>query len=121
MPESPDVDQALVCWDCGTPLVMHADGAEKPCGHQGPMVLPRAEYLRRKGPRMPETPDFHAIARAALTDPAGHYDAYRVGPVADQLRLVWNARGAADIAKLEAELPGALTKRLDAALRSLDR
>jgi hypothetical protein len=44
----------------------------------------------------------------------------------DGLRLAWNARGAADIAKLEAEIPnvwttaepaGALTR----ALRTLDR
>jgi hypothetical protein len=46
--------------------------------------------------------------------------------VIDELRLVWNARGAADIARLEAEIPnvwttaeaaGALTR----ALRALDR
>ena len=33
----------------------------------------------------------------------------------------WNARGAADIATLEAELPGVYTKTLDRALRRLDR
>lgn len=48
MPE-PDVDQVLVCWDCGTPIVMHPDGAEKPCGHTGTAVVTRAVYLRLKG------------------------------------------------------------------------
>lgn len=46
--------------------------------------------------------------------------------IAEQLRLVWNARGAADVAKIEFEIPnvwaspepaGPLTR----ALRSLDR
>jgi hypothetical protein len=53
---------------------------------------------------MPESPDFERIARVALTDPTVPYDADRVGPVADALRSIWNARGAADIAKVESEL-----------------
>jgi predicted RNA-binding Zn-ribbon protein involved in translation (DUF1610 family) len=48
MPESPDFEQVLVCWTCGTPIVMHADGAEKPCGHPGTLLVTRAEYRRLK-------------------------------------------------------------------------
>lgn len=39
---------ALVCWDCGTPIVMRADGAEKPCGHTGTLVVTLAEWARRR-------------------------------------------------------------------------
>jgi hypothetical protein len=75
---------------------------------------------------MPESPDFEKIAREIdrvvteyarttldLPDP--------VPVIIDQLRLVWNARGAADLAKLEADFPGTVTKMIDRALRSLDR
>ena len=49
--------------------------------------------------------------------------------IVEQLRLVWNARGAADLAKIEAELfssmgaaqAGPYVTQLRAALRSLDR
>lgn len=46
--------------------------------------------------------------------------------IAEQLRLVWNARGAADIARLEFEIPNVWTSAepagpLTRALRSLDR
>jgi hypothetical protein len=48
-----------------------------------------------------------------------------VGLVAEQLCLVWNARGAADMAKLEAALymdgSARYTRALDRALRTLDR
>lgn len=71
---------------------------------------------------MPETPDFDQIAArtgvATISCPA----------VAEQLRLVWNARGAADLATIEATITYALSASapglvsyLDRALRSLDR
>ena len=49
--------------------------------------------------------------------------------MAEQFRLVWNARGAADIVKLEAEFRSRIgdttsesyVKHLNRALRSLDR
>ena len=52
-----------------------------------------------------------------------------IGSVRDQLRLIWNARGAADIATVECELfeimkpadVGRHLKRLDRAIRALDR
>jgi hypothetical protein len=74
---------------------------------------------------MPESPDFDQIARTIIGAPEDNIRPRAIHDVhiliIEQLRLVWNARGAADITKLEAELPGAVTKRLDAALRSLDR
>jgi hypothetical protein len=43
--------------------------------------------------------------------------------VAEQLRLVWNARGAADLAELDAVLAGASPsmKAIDQIIRALDR
>lgn len=91
---------------------------------------------------MTETPDFDQIARYLLdrivdvlpgdTDQrvaAQRRDLF-APDVVEQLRQVWNARGLADIAKLEPileEPPGAgpprvvTMKTLDHALRTLDR
>jgi hypothetical protein len=71
---------------------------------------------------MPDTPDFDEIAQN-MAD----LDAW--GPIAEKLRQVWNARGAADIVKVESELStmmgstaaGPYCKNLDRALRTLDR
>ena len=84
---------------------------------------------------MSEAPDFDQIAqRLAMSLPGA------IGPpfvrlreqIAQELRLAWNARGAADIVRLEAELSTAdestatigrpfSIKMLNRALRSLDR
>ena len=85
---------------------------------------------------MPETPDFeqiaHHIVDVAYTDDGQTVRdvkaALRAG-IAEQLRLVWNARGAADVATIETELTammgataaGPLIKNLDRAVRQLDR
>jgi len=77
-----------------------------------------------------ETPDFAQIARtsvdamSSLSTPVG-----RASYIAEQLRLVWNARGAADLVKVEAELTammggnasGPYVKNLERAIRKLDR
>lgn len=70
---------------------------------------------------MPETPDFRQMARDLTW--TEDYGASPIGAIEEQLRLVWNARGAADIAKLEAAFDGVQPsmKTLDHALRSLDR
>jgi len=61
-------------------------------------------------------PDFEQIARFALHPMSGP-DQFRLGPIVEALRQVWNARGAADIARLEA-----LDVMVSAdTLRSLDR
>jgi len=99
---------------------------------------------------MPETPDFPTIALRVITDleaitgddgpdppglPIAEIKAFNaqtrqmMAVIAEQLRLVWNARGAADIAKLEDSLTslmgatasGPYVKNLDRALRTLDR
>ena len=87
---------------------------------------------------MPDTPDFEQIALDAIilrvtsglgwAIPAGGLATLQVA-IAEQLRLVWNARGAADLTKLETELmavmgaksSGPYVKNLGRALRSLDR
>jgi hypothetical protein len=76
---------------------------------------------------MPETPDFDQIARRLLVLDREN----RIGDaldtfateIAEELRQVWNARGAADIAKLEGafEQTQPSVKVLHQALRSLDR
>jgi hypothetical protein len=95
---------------------------------------------------MPESPDFEQLIRELLAEAAtrdvmamkepdaidrsGHEHVARLlRAAAEQLRLVWNARGAADIAKLDTELSilmgatmaGPYVKNLDRALRRLDR
>lgn len=84
---------------------------------------------------MPETPDFDQIARSMITtiatddEPRRHLINGLIADIAEQLRLVWNKRGAADIAKLDNDLSilmgptaaGPYVKNLDRALRSLDR
>ena len=75
---------------------------------------------------MPETPDFEKIARAILEASDGEPGETRI---AEQLRLIWNARGDADLAKIEHELAmlmgatasGPYLKTLDRELRKLDR
>lgn len=81
---------------------------------------------------MPETPDFEQIAhRIAMSLPGA------IGPpfvllrehIWKELRLAWNARGAADLVALEASLAsqvgateaGRIGKNLNRALRALDR
>ena len=72
---------------------------------------------------MPESPDFEQIARRTVGDNFGTSPNYMAVAVAEQLRLVWNARGAADIAKLAEvmddynDYPASLGRTL----RSLDR
>jgi hypothetical protein len=76
---------------------------------------------------MPESPDFEKMAHAiVMSVPAvmGATVALHRAHIAEQLRLVWNARGAVDISALEtaygADSPP-LMKTLDRAIRAQDR
>lgn len=75
---------------------------------------------------MPETPNFEQIARRLVDSLDGDArdqfddDAF-VLRIAEQLRLVWNARGAADIAKIGFAFMERTLKSFDRELRSLDR
>lgn len=74
---------------------------------------------------MPE-PDFDSIARAFLDRVDTAFTAGRTDQIVratvEQLRAVWNARGAADIAKLEAEWRDGITEApVLRAIRSVDR
>lgn len=77
---------------------------------------------------MPETPDFAKIARllrsAAII--ATHQPDVAVNAIQTELTKIWNARGAADIAKLEFEIPNVWTSPepagpLTRAIQTLDR
>jgi hypothetical protein len=83
---------------------------------------------------MPEPIDFKQIARTLVTTWVQGWmpdaqAAVLTAQLAAQLRKVWNARGAADIARIEHELStmlgsaaaGPYVKNLDQALRGLDR
>ena len=122
MPEPPDVDQVLVCWDCGTPIVRHADGAEKPCGHPGTVVVTRAEYERLRGSRTAEPPDFRSIARelARVLHHAEALDTWDLDEAVLLLTQVWNARGAADCAAVD-DVAHTNQAAVAAAIRSVDR
>ena len=77
---------------------------------------------------MPESPDFEQIAER-LVPPGGMKLSTAKAAIAEQLRVIWNARGAADLTKLESELSilmgstaaGPYVKNLDRALRTLDQ
>lgn len=76
---------------------------------------------------MPETPDFEKLARQFSPDGAGLTEADKAREakmtplVADLLRQVWNARGAADVAAMETSHANYDWSELEAAIRSLDR
>lgn len=71
---------------------------------------------------MPETPDFDAIIDRCFEecDPQRPHDIYPA-PFVEALRQVWNARGAADIAKIDEIYSYASWNAMERALRSLDR
>lgn len=84
---------------------------------------------------MPESPDFESIARM-LHDTFGcdhgtdaETAAAQVAMIAEQLRLVWNARGELDLATVDATLAslmgstasGPYVKQIDRAIKLLDR
>jgi hypothetical protein len=74
---------------------------------------------------MPASPDFDQFAQQTVA--RGFDEGDLVRAIAEHLRLAWNARGTADIAKVDATLAYDGTSRtgldamLDRALRSLDR
>jgi hypothetical protein len=78
---------------------------------------------------MPDTPDFDRIAREVVSLLQTQEVDQFPDMVAEQLRLMWNARGAADVAKIHWSLSwmmgdmkaGSYIKELDRALRTLDR
>lgn len=62
---------------------------------------------------MPEIPDFRAIAQrlaheGSESGPA-FVDRAHVDAIAEQLRSIWNARGAADLALLERDVTHAMS------------
>src|SRR3984893_6805550 len=100
------------------------------------------EHVTHSVYRLPmrQTPDFEQIAHRILDDAYtddgttgdARTDARKAAlqaAIAEQLRFVWNARGAADLAKVETELTAMMgataaepfIKNLDRALRQLDR
>jgi hypothetical protein len=67
--------------------------------------------------KMAETPDFDQIARRIFIERT-----INVEMIADSLRQVWNARGAADIDKLDDELSDKMmVTAFTDMLRALDR
>ncbi len=75
---------------------------------------------------MPDTPNFALIAREIASTSTARDGA--VDAIADQLRAIWNARGAADLATIETELAQIGVKAtehlrgaLGSALQALDR
>lgn len=108
-------------------------GWQPPCvEHDAPYGRCRRCHQIVEPTPMPE-PDFDQIARAIAGDMTAQstrsVESDDVAAIAEQLRLVWNARGAADIATIENTLTYAyssspdavIVKLLDRALRHLDR
>jgi hypothetical protein len=78
---------------------------------------------------MPRVIDFEQTARTVLAAHGLHDDPQLTAAIAEQLRLVWNQRGATDFAKVESELSRQMgpiaaapyLTTLDRALRFLNR
>jgi hypothetical protein len=75
---------------------------------------------------MPETPDFETMAERIAPPPSTVEPSLRrtlVGMIVEHLAIVWNARGEADWAAIEAlELTTPLSMRaIENALRAVDR
>lgn len=75
---------------------------------------------------MAESPDFEQLVRTALErwniDPAdGPQWARMLEDLAEQLRQVWNARGAADLDAIDAAVGAGVDTRIARALKGLDR
>ena len=82
----------------------------------------KREQMANVSEKSPKALVFDAVAQRIV-------DLHDISAIRDQLRLIWNARGAADIATVESELFGIMRpadvgrylKRLDRAIRALDR
>jgi hypothetical protein len=81
---------------------------------------------------MPETIDFNRVARRIMAESMPTGDSLdsdiedAIEALVDELRKIWNARGAADLATIEAQLSsttgaGPYIQNLNRALRTLDR
>jgi hypothetical protein len=73
-----------------------------------------------------ETPDFDQLARQTADAVSKLSPNALTVFLAEQLHMIWNARGDADIAKIESGLPDVWTAQnivgeLTSALRTLDR
>lgn len=66
--------------------------------------MPRDDRSIENG--LPETPDFDQIARQFFDDYVGYVDdpTATLAAISEQLRLAWNARGAADAQAVEHRL-----------------
>lgn len=72
---------------------------------------------------MPEIPDFDQLARRLIDGSDWSIiDSEHICAIAEQLRQVWNARGAADLSMLEAEgyISGAYVPDVARAIKKLD-
>ena len=117
-------------------------GPKHPCPLCNPPDQPQqpGDYLSyiaaiRRAAATEVAPDFEGIAQGVVDGTVGTSEIRAMvspglGPaIIDALRFVWNARGAADLAKVEHELAqqmgatasGPYAKSLDRALRALDR
>jgi hypothetical protein len=82
----------------------------------------KREQMANVSEKAPKALVFEAVAQRIV-------DLNDISAIRDQLRLIWNARGAADIATIESALFGIMRpadvgrylKRLDRAIRALDR
>jgi len=126
---SPSTEEALIIWCIGcrgyhNQQLLFPTCHSKRGGRNGLTLM-----AEQKHPAVYDAPDFDQIARqldVELDDsPAGlggRYLAARLDVIKATLRQVWNARGAADIDKLDDELSDKMmVSALADMLRALDR
>lgn len=87
------------------------------------MAMPESPRYDKWTADVRGTPDFRQIARDVFM--ADDYGDSPIAAIEEQLRQVWNARGAADCAKIDAldvlEHGAAYARLVNHAIRSLDR
>jgi hypothetical protein len=105
MPETHDFDQ---CRTCGAWRSAHNAGLQDP--------LTAHDFAEPK-----QVPDFDEIAKQVLREQGIHEDYAGQLHIANALKEVWNARGAADLTLLTEHFNEAPADLVASAIRSLDR
>jgi hypothetical protein len=112
MPESPDFD--------APPIVRKKLSLAETVDFIRRRLEQTPEDEGEETPLMPESPDFEQLAQSIASEAGFTGRGALTSMIAEQLRLVWNARGAADLAAFRA-IGNSSPQDIVRALRTLDR
>jgi hypothetical protein len=119
MPEPPDFEKVIIPAKAGHRIVIEASGASFYESVETGERIPTGVQLSAGMPLRlgPEPPDFEQMARRMID----LVKVLSVEEIAAQLRLVWNARGAADLAALEPAVGMFPSVAMDDAIEAIHR